>query len=65
VPTLASPFVDELETIRSPHYKGYNAILKLLFDHNYEILDVGQYDAQFEEEWATIRIYALLRLKKT
>ena len=64
-PTIASPFVDELEVIRQPHYKGYNAILKLLFDHNYETLDVGQYDAQFKEDWATIRIYALLQLKET
>lgn len=65
VPTLTCPFVDELATISSPHYKGYNAMLKLLFDHNYEIIDIGQYDAHFKEEWAAIRIYALLQLKET
>lgn len=65
VPTKTKPFVDEAETIRSPHYTGYNAVLKSLFEHSYEIIDIGQYDAQFKEEWAAIRIYALLRLKET
>lgn len=58
VPTATNPFIDERDVIRSPHYTGYNAILKLLFEHNYEIIDIGQYDAQFKEEWAAIRIYA-------
>lgn len=62
-PTIASPFVEEFATNRSIHLKGYNATLKLLIDHNYEVIDVGQYDAQLNEKWATIRIYTILRAR--
>ncbi len=62
-PTIDSPFIEESGTIRSVHLKGYNAMLKLLIDHNYEVIDVGQYDAQFKEKWATMRIYAILAEK--
>ncbi len=62
-PTIESPFVEEAAVTRSSHLKGYNAMLKLLMDHRYEVIDVGQYDARLKEEWATIRIYAILRSK--
>ncbi len=62
-PTIDSPFVDESAVMRSVHLKGYNAMMKVLLDQCYEVIDVGQYDAQLKEEWATIRIYAILRSK--
>jgi 2-polyprenyl-3-methyl-5-hydroxy-6-metoxy-1,4-benzoquinol methylase len=62
-PTLENPFVEESAAMRSIHLKGYNAILKLLIEHGYEAIDVNQYDAHFKENWATIRIYAILRKK--
>lgn len=62
-PSTANPFVEESAATRSVHLKGYNAMLKLLIDHGYKATDVGQYDAQFEEKWATIRIYAILKAK--
>jgi DNA-directed RNA polymerase subunit N (RpoN/RPB10) len=62
-PTIASPFVEELATMRSVYLSGYNAVLKFLIDHSYEVTAVGQYDAQFNEKWATDRIYVILRAK--
>ena len=62
-PTIEKPLVDESAIERSIHLKGYNAILKLLFDRGYKTLDVGEYDANLDQEWATIRIYALLEKK--
>lgn len=49
--------------MRSIHLKGYNAMLELLTSRGYEVTDVGQYDAQFKEKWATARIYAVLTTK--
>lgn len=62
-PTLEKPFVEESAANRSVHLKGYNAMLQLLIDRGYEVIDVGQYDAHLEEDWATIRIYAILKAK--
>ncbi len=62
-PSIASPFMEESATRRSVHLRGYNAMLKFLINHGYEVTDVGQYDAHFKEKWATIRIYAILKVK--
>lgn len=62
-PSLASPFIEESAAMRSIHLKGYNAMLELLTSRGYEVTDVGQYDAQFKEKWATARIYAVLTTK--
>lgn len=62
-PTIDSPFVEESAVNRSVHLKGYNAMMKLFMDRGYEVADVGQYNAQLKEDWATIRIYAILRAK--
>jgi 2-polyprenyl-3-methyl-5-hydroxy-6-metoxy-1,4-benzoquinol methylase len=64
-PTLESPFVEESATKRSIHLSGYNAMLRLFVDHGYEVINVDQYDANLEEKWATLRIYAILRAKKS
>jgi 2-polyprenyl-3-methyl-5-hydroxy-6-metoxy-1,4-benzoquinol methylase len=67
--TIANPFVGEAVTVHWSQLKAYNAMLRLLIGHNYEIVDVGQYDAEFKEEWASaralnIRIYTILKLKE-
>ncbi len=62
-PTIEHPFVEESAVTRSAHLQGYNSMMKLLIDRGYKVVDVGQYDAQLKEEWATIRIYAILEIK--
>jgi 2-polyprenyl-3-methyl-5-hydroxy-6-metoxy-1,4-benzoquinol methylase len=62
-PTIDNPLVEESALTRSVHLTGYNSMMKLLMDWGYEVADVGQYDAHLKEEWATIRIYAILRAK--
>ncbi len=62
-PTIANPFVEESTAANTVYLTGYNAMLKLLIDHGYEVIDVGQYDAQFKEKWARFRMYAILRVR--